>query len=1342
MMNGDGEKAMSEKEETDEDVVMGDAAQDEDEAATTAKDKEDDHQPQDPAAETAEAEVETATTPEVKAESAATENSNNGNAAVPETSGDDEDGDDDDNEKQPESTPAAANAAATADASDPSPMDAASTSPKTKDDDNDDGNGAAKTEPSAAPAPAATDTAVETPKQDVAATVPIPVLRGTISYDEEQRKHFIRGMWNYSNNPDETMRFDYTRNLSPDEDVTNVMQDGEFTGSFSVNQRAVEGGKTHSKIVQETFKLQFQPDEKAANANGSYTITGTGSNEFGLFSLSGSATPTGHGDGQYSILLTKAYDVIAPKPKGKKNKKKNKKKGDASNEDSSVLPDPSPVYETGVVTLRGNVTKEASDELIGVGSAATVTRITGVWASSLEFILADPQNTQAKNFPFEYEHKSSSNPGVFPVSGRYSGFFSILGEDGNLVQIKEKDVTLKFRKNNQGYHNVEGKGANAFGKYIISGTLTSDNVITIFRQFQIKKTKGRSSAAAASVPVTAAPPPINEPGQTRRPSLAAAPVKEISMDDVKVPDGDTLPPVVAPENGNYSAVSRGILRVNDDGSHGCQGKWAMTRDHLTGNTSSDFNIRLEAQYVEEAIKKDPSREFPLDSEMYKGSFQLKKGGGGKRYNTIVDNQVVMKFRKNTSGFYNVYGRGVNSIGTFNLIGTLIPSGRTAGQVELYRMYPPALLKPQKVSKPATKSKSDHFSMSSLSKAAPGLVPGAPRAGGLVRRESTRMIKMPSRLEDDDPVAQFARVMDKCTQILRLLKTKDQELGGFFRMPVDPIALNIPTYFKVVKEPMDLNTLQAKMDAGNVDSPEEFARLARLIFENAIRFNIDPTHSVHNSARNLLVIFNQKFAEVEKSLETIRKADDGDKKKGKGDKKRKRGLIEEPKSAKRLRQEEATQLMAANAKAMSDLVSAAPNGSNTSVTRNEFRMMLTMIGKLQQQVVDTHNLIAELSSDDPASGAAESAAKAAGSLDSSSQPAEKKKARKKSEKSKPVERPAVIEEEVELSAQDQEFLSTQIGNLPEEALEGLIAIIRAESSVGTNDDEIDLELDALPPAAQRKLFKYVAKFIKPPKGRNSTKAPKRGKAAKSQTKKSAPKRPAEKSFSPAASPVASPVPAKPKADSLFAFGQNSDSDSDGEVSDDDGMRSAAASGSRGAPVAAAKAFRLNSAEDEADDDDDDSVDGNGGEVAAASWTMPTADTEAEQKVGNEDDAWGAARAEAQAAKAREEDKRKREEKLKAEAEQDKKMRMAEAVDVAEKKKAERVAKEAEEARVQEEMEKKAEEDRQKAREDARKQVQSVEQTVDLDEERDLMKQLEQNYMDTEMGGASPSSDFGF
>ncbi|OEU07291.1 hypothetical protein FRACYDRAFT_197711, partial [Fragilariopsis cylindrus CCMP1102] len=62
------------------------------------------------------------------------------------------------------------------------------------------------------------------------------------------------------------------------------------------------------------------------------------------------------------------------------------------------------------------------------------------------------------------------------------------------------------------------------------------------------------------------------------------------------------------------------------------------------------------------------------------------------------------------------------------------------------------------------------------------------------------------------------------------------MGAFFSEPVDPIALGIPTYPQVIKEPMDLRTLHRKMEATEVRSPEEFARLNRLVFENAVMFN--------------------------------------------------------------------------------------------------------------------------------------------------------------------------------------------------------------------------------------------------------------------------------------------------------------------------------------------------------------------------------------------------------------------------------------------------------------------------------------------------------------------------
>ncbi|KAL3935367.1 MAG: hypothetical protein SGARI_003005, partial [Bacillariaceae sp.] len=106
----------------------------------------------------------------------------------------------------------------------------------------------------------------------------------------------------------------------------------------------------------------------------------------------------------------------------------------------------------------------------------------------------------------------------------------------------------------------------------------------------------------------------------------------------------------------------------------------------------------------------------------------------------------------------------------------------------------------------------------------------------------------------------APAMKMCTEILRLLRKKDFELGSFFRVPVDPVALQLPTYFKIIKEPMDLYTLQTKVDSGEVNTPVEFARLSRLMFENAMRFNTHPHPPAHQSAQILLIYFNEYFAQ--------------------------------------------------------------------------------------------------------------------------------------------------------------------------------------------------------------------------------------------------------------------------------------------------------------------------------------------------------------------------------------------------------------------------------------------------------------------------------------------------
>jgi len=1287
---------------------------------------------------------------------------------------------------------------------------------------------AASSKTGAAAAPAATSS-----------SPPPPVLRGTLSYNAEPRQHLIRGMWNYENsNAFPPQKFELTRHLRDDEtDGSTLPKDGEFNGSFSLayyHTTSKGKQKERSKVIAESgVKIKFTNIEGTSTENGSeYKVDGTGINQFGIFHINGTAKPSPHGDGQYSIELRKRYDssatavagpgTVATGKKAKKQKKNNSKAGvdKFENIDPSLLPPPSESYEKNVVCLRGKMIRGTENEhdLIDphqlLGSENLVHKISGMWSSGLDFLLSDPDNTRGLCNRFEYEHKSSSPNASFPVSGRYSGWFDLNNEEGGKTKINEKDITLRFRRNNAGYHNVEGKGSNAFGKYTITGTLTKDNVMTIFRHFIQKKVKSSASSAVGSsssskLSVTSAPPPLNAPGQTRKMSPnygssgAAPAAKQLSSDDVVISGDDNeqpAEPLKPPEHPDYSAVSRGVLRANEDGSHSCQGKWAMTRQHFTNGQTSNFAFRLEPHHSEEAMKNIDGysnvRPFPLDSDKYKGSFSLKKGGS--RSQTIVDTQVVMKFRENTAGTYNIYGRGVNEIGIFDLTGTLIASGKTGGQVELYRIYRPELLaEPQETASSKSKSKKStglpagsnlppmaakniNNMGASVGSSYSTMMPGPPRGsassgggtiGSMSRRESTRVVKVPSRLEDENPEAQFSRIMDKCNVLLRIIREKDVERGAFFSEPVNPVALGIPTYFQVIKEPMDLRTLHRKMEANEVKSTEEFARLCRLIFENAVMFNVDPTHSVHQAARNLLILFNQKYRDIERQIANLRRVGIPEDGKGKkGEKKRKRGgsgigihgQEDEMKSMKRRRLDEAHEMALANSQAMSSLIGAAPHPStnDAGVTRKEFNIMLGMIQKLQHQIVQTYTVLAESSSDEPESGGRTSVQSSSlggydllastGAITS----AGKKKTKKKAEAPKPSaaekkkqqqqQEPIIHDDDsIPLTLQEQEFLTETIPELPPDNLHGVIQIIREAAKLTGEEDEIDLEIDQLDTQTQRKLLRYVTKYVKPKRQKKQAAKKTKAPAASQANKKTSQARKASVAAKQPSPASALDVAEKPKSDSFFSFGNEEDSDSESEGEIDEEPGSGADDASAGTQDGS-KDFQLAGLGDDDDDDDDDedNDDADSEDEGATSWNISKLEEETEKKDGDVDDAWGAAREKAVAAKAREVDKKKREEKLKADAEQQKLENLAQAVAHGEEIKAQRQAEEEEEARQQEENEKKAEEERKKARDDARKQVQSVEQTVDFDAERDLMKQLEQNYLEKEMGGASPSSDFGF
>ncbi|OAD65431.1 hypothetical protein PHYBLDRAFT_90195, partial [Phycomyces blakesleeanus NRRL 1555(-)] len=90
----------------------------------------------------------------------------------------------------------------------------------------------------------------------------------------------------------------------------------------------------------------------------------------------------------------------------------------------------------------------------------------------------------------------------------------------------------------------------------------------------------------------------------------------------------------------------------------------------------------------------------------------------------------------------------------------------------------------------------------------------------------------------------------CSQTLReLKKSKYRDINFPFLAPVDIVALNIPDYPSIVKNPMDLSTIESKLAEGFYDSPEAFEADIRLMFKNCYLYN-PPAVPVHRMGREL------------------------------------------------------------------------------------------------------------------------------------------------------------------------------------------------------------------------------------------------------------------------------------------------------------------------------------------------------------------------------------------------------------------------------------------------------------------------------------------------------------
>lgn len=153
---------------------------------------------------------------------------------------------------------------------------------------------------------------------------------------------------------------------------------------------------------------------------------------------------------------------------------------------------------------------------------------------------------------------------------------------------------------------------------------------------------------------------------------------------------------------------------------------------------------------------------------------------------------------------------------------------------------------------------------------------SPEGLPLIRRDSTNTDGRPKRSihppKRDLPYStkpkkkKYQWELRFCQETLdELHKSKHYSYAVPFYLPVDPVALNIPSYHSIVKNPMDLSTISSKLKAGQYEHAKEFEADMRLMLKNCFRFNIqgDPTYM---AGQRLEEVFNNKWAGLKRYLE--------------------------------------------------------------------------------------------------------------------------------------------------------------------------------------------------------------------------------------------------------------------------------------------------------------------------------------------------------------------------------------------------------------------------------------------------------------------------------------------
>ena len=141
-------------------------------------------------------------------------------------------------------------------------------------------------------------------------------------------------------------------------------------------------------------------------------------------------------------------------------------------------------------------------------------------------------------------------------------------------------------------------------------------------------------------------------------------------------------------------------------------------------------------------------------------------------------------------------------------------------------------------------------------------PTAKRDGHHVRNPEPTPLSPPIRNHDMGGVRprkkKYKLELRFCQEILtEIMKPRYRSVNQHFMEPVD---MQVPTYLRIINKPMDLSTVEAKLDADEYEKAKDFEQDVRLIFKNCFKFN-NPSDFVYKRGQELEKLFNEKWKGV-------------------------------------------------------------------------------------------------------------------------------------------------------------------------------------------------------------------------------------------------------------------------------------------------------------------------------------------------------------------------------------------------------------------------------------------------------------------------------------------------